>query len=64
MGISEFLDNVDIAHFESSEEFWERLHGLPNKDVAVIARTIFQERPPKAKRAPDPLQRNTGCGAA
>jgi len=44
MGISEFLDNVDIAHFESSEEFWERLHGLPNKDVAVIARTIFQER--------------------
>ena len=44
MGISEFLDNVDIAHFESSEEFWERLHGLPNKDVAVIARTIFQDR--------------------
>ena len=44
MGISEFLDNVEIAHFGSSEEFWERLHGLPNKDVAVIARTIFQER--------------------
>jgi hypothetical protein len=44
MGMSEFLDNVDIAHFESSEEFWERLHGLSNKDVAVIARTIFQER--------------------
>jgi len=44
MGLSEFLDNVDIAHFESSEEFWERLHGLSNKDVAVIARTIFQER--------------------
>jgi hypothetical protein len=44
MGVSEFLDNVDIAHFESSEEFWERLHGLSNKDVAVIARTIFQER--------------------
>jgi hypothetical protein len=42
--VSEFLDNVDIAHFESSEEFWERLHGLSNKDVAVIARTIFQER--------------------
>ena len=44
MGITEFLDNVEIAHFGSSEEFWERLHGLPNKDVAVIARTIFQER--------------------
>lgn len=44
MGITEFLNNVEIAHFGSSEEFWERLHGLPNKDVAVIARTIFQER--------------------
>lgn len=44
MGITEFLNNVEIAHFESSAEFWERLHGLPNKDVAVIARTIFQER--------------------
>jgi hypothetical protein len=44
MGVTEFLNNVEIAHFGSSEEFWERLHGLPNKDVAVIARTIFQER--------------------
>ena len=44
MGITEFLDNVDLAHFESSEEFWERLHGLSNKDVGAIARTIFQER--------------------
>ena len=44
MSITEFLDSVDIAHFDSSEEFWERLHGLPNKNTAVIARTIFEER--------------------
>ncbi|MEI6743720.1 MAG: class I SAM-dependent methyltransferase [bacterium] len=44
MSITEFLDSVDIAHFSSPEEFWERLHGLPNKDSAVIARTIFEER--------------------
>jgi len=44
MSITEFLDGVDIAHFNSPEEFWERLHGLPNKDSAVIARTIFEER--------------------
>jgi hypothetical protein len=44
MSITEFLDSVDIAHFSSPEEFWERLYGLPNKDSAVIARTIFEER--------------------
>ena len=44
MSITEFLDSVEIAHFTSPEEFWERLHGLPNKDTAVIARTIFEER--------------------
>ena len=44
MSITEFLDSVDIAHFNSPEEFWERLYGLPNKDSAVIARTIFEER--------------------
>lgn len=44
MGIIKYLDTVDIAHFESPEKFWECLHGLSNKDVAVIARTIFQER--------------------
>jgi len=44
MSITEFLDSVAIAHFSSPEEFWERLRGLPNKDSAVIARTIFEER--------------------
>jgi SAM-dependent methyltransferase len=44
MGITEFLDSVDIAQFASPEEFWERLYGLPNKNVGVIARNIFEER--------------------
>lgn len=44
MSIADFLNSVDIAHFNSPEEFWERLHGLPNKNTAVIARTIFEER--------------------
>ena len=44
MSIADFLNSVDIAHFNSPEEFWERLHGLPKKNTAVIARAIFEER--------------------
>ena len=44
MDVAQYLATVDIANYESAEHFWAQLHGLSNKDVVVIARSIFEER--------------------